>query len=90
MLAVEPAGDEAGLMLFRNGEMVTAYHNVCPHAGRRLDYAPGRFLLRDGRVTCAVHGATFEVAGGSCVAGPGGGALSAVPVRVADGWVWRD
>lgn len=77
-----------GLILLRRGAQVFAYHNECPHAGRRLDYAPGRFLVRDDRLTCAVHGATFNVASGACVAGPCRNGLIALPVEIADGAVW--
>jgi len=83
-----PDGEES-LILMRAGEAVTAWLNVCPHAGRRLDYAPGRFLQKDDRVICAVHGATFERASGVCVAGPCcGSSLRRIAVRVADGRVW--
>ena len=66
-----------------------AYRNVCPHAGRRLDWAPGRFLRdKQGHLVCAVHGATFELQGGECIAGPcRGAALRRIPVVVEDGLV---
>ena len=67
-----------------------AWINVCPHAGRRLDWAPGRFLAsKDGLLVCAVHGASFETRGGVCEAGPcRGESLRAVAVEVRDGAVW--
>jgi len=82
-------GDAESLVLHRDGDQVRAWLNVCPHAGRRLDWAPGRFLKsRDGLLVCAAHGASFELAGGECVAGPcRGEALRAVAVEVADGVV---
>lgn len=87
-LAIETVADAGGsasdLLLLRRGDRVHAYLNICPHAGRRLDYAPGRFLIRADRLICAAHGATFDVSTGTCVGGPGGGSLSAVPVRVDD------
>lgn len=58
------------VILLRHGDQVQGYLNVCPHAGRRLDYAPGKFLLKNGTLTCAVHGATFNQADGLCIAGP--------------------
>ncbi|MEN1973353.1 Rieske 2Fe-2S domain-containing protein [Luteimonas sp. MJ204] len=69
---------------------VRAWLNICPHAGRRLDWAPGRFLeSKEGLLVCAVHGASFETVGGVCEAGPcRGDALRAVPVEVRDGAVW--
>ncbi|HET8819863.1 MAG TPA: Rieske 2Fe-2S domain-containing protein [Arenimonas sp.] len=83
-------GDPASVLLHRDGEAVRAWVNVCPHAGRRLDWSPGRFLrTKQGLLVCAVHGATFELAAGECVAGPcRGDSLRAIPVEVRDGAVW--
>ena len=62
-------GDAESVILHRSGDVVRAWLNVCPHAGRRLDWAPGKFLRnRDGQLVCAVHGATFELAQGECIA----------------------
>ncbi len=82
-------GDAESLILHRDGDVVRAWLNVCPHAGRRLDWAPGKFLKsKDGQLVCAVHGATFELQRGECVAGPCRGAsLRAVDVHVRDGHV---
>ncbi|NII09835.1 Rieske 2Fe-2S domain-containing protein [Oleiagrimonas sp. C23AA] len=63
-------GEDASLIVLREGEAVAAYHNVCPHAGRRLDWAPGKFLLKDGVLVCAAHGAAFAAASGLCTDGP--------------------
>ncbi|MBE5315534.1 MAG: Rieske (2Fe-2S) protein [Xanthomonadales bacterium] len=84
-LAVDAQIDnsEESLVLVRSGERVEAFLNVCPHAGRRLDWAPGKFLMEGGRLICAAHGASFALPGGACVAGPcKGQSLSAVAVRV--------
>lgn len=83
-------GDAESLILHRRGSDVRAWFNVCPHAGRRLDWAPGRFLLgKDGLLVCAAHGASFELEQGLCVAGPCRGAsLRAVAVDVHEGGVW--
>ena len=82
-------GDDESLILHRDGNSVRAWLNVCPHAGRRLDWAPGRFLKdKQGRLVCAVHGATFELAAGECIAGPcKGSALKQIEVDVRDGVV---
>lgn len=82
-------GDAESLLLYRDGGQVRAWLNVCPHAGRRLDWAPGRFLKsKDGLLVCAVHGASFELQAGRCVAGPCiGESLRAVAVDVRDGLV---
>lgn len=75
--------EASSLILLRRGETVQAYLNVCPHAGRRLDYAPGQFLLKDRTLICAVHGASFNQDNGLCIAGPCRGEhLARVPVRV--------
>jgi len=82
-------GDAESLVLHRSGDRVSAWFNICPHAGRRLDWAPGRFLLsKDGHLVCAAHGASFALADGMCVAGPcRGESLRAVTVHVRDGQV---
>lgn len=82
-------GDSESLVLYRDGEQVRAWLNICPHAGRRLDWAPGQFLKsQEGHLICAAHGASFELQEGTCVAGPcKGGALRAVPTRLVDGQV---
>lgn len=82
-------GDSESLVLFRQGGEVRAWLNVCPHAGRRLDWAPGKFLKsKDGLLVCAAHGASFELQRGDCVAGPcRGDSLRAVPVQVVEGVV---
>ncbi|MGV8940414.1 MAG: Rieske (2Fe-2S) protein [Lysobacter sp.] len=83
-------GDIEPLVLYRDGDQVRAWINVCPHAGRQLDWAPGQFLKsKDGLLVCAAHGASFELQGGECVAGPcRGESLRAVEVEVRDGAVW--
>jgi nitrite reductase/ring-hydroxylating ferredoxin subunit len=76
------------LILVRTGAAVAAYHNECPHAGRRLDYAPGKFLIDDGQLICAAHGATFRIETGQCSGGPCRGAsLRSVRVEVIGGQV---
>lgn len=83
-------GDAESLILHRDGAQVRAWLNVCPHAGRRLDWAPGQFLKsKDGLLVCAAHGASFELQAGQSVAGPcRGDRLRAVAVEVRDGAVF--
>jgi nitrite reductase/ring-hydroxylating ferredoxin subunit len=85
----EVEGVAESLILHRSGDTVRAWLNICPHAGRRLDWAPGKFLLsKDGLLVCAAHGASFELSAGSCVAGPcRGDALRTVAVAIVDGEV---
>ena len=82
-------GDAESLIGQRVGRGARAWLNVCPHAGRRLDWAPGKFLKsKEGHLICAAHGASFELGRGDCVAGPcRGDSLRAVAVEVRDGQV---
>ena len=83
-------GEPESLILHRDDAgAVRAWRNICPHAGRRLDWAPGQFLrAKDGSLVCAVHGASFELEAGSCIAGPcRGDRLRAVAVHCVDGEV---
>jgi nitrite reductase/ring-hydroxylating ferredoxin subunit len=84
-------GIEESLILLRSGDRAVAFLNVCPHAGRRLDWAPGRFLIDQDRLVCAVHGASFERMTGVCVGGPcRGNALRPIAVVERDGWLLLD
>ena len=82
-------GDAESLILYRDGQQVRAWLNVCPHAGRRLDWAPGKFLKsKEGHLVCAAHGASFELVNGDCIAGPcRGDSLRRVAVEIRDGHV---
>ena len=81
-------GEYESIILQRDGDSWRAWLNVCPHAGRRLDYLPGKFLIDKGLLVCAAHGAQFRTTDGECVAGPCRGShLRAVPVEVVDGEV---
>ena len=84
-------GDAESLIVHRDAQgQVRAWFNICPHAGRRLDWAPGKFLRsKDGTLVCAAHGASFELQQGLCVAGPcRGESLREVAVDVRDDAVW--
>ena len=82
-------GDAESLILYRDGQRVRAWLNICPHAGRRLDWAPGKFLKsKEGHLVCAAHGASFELVNGDCIAGPcRGDSLRRVAVEIRDGQV---
>ena len=81
-------GEYESIILHRDGDDFRAWLNVCPHAGRRLDYLPGKFLMDKGNLVCAAHGATFRTTDGECVAGPCRGEhLRVVPVAVVEGEV---
>ena len=77
------------IVILRSGETVTAYLNVCPHAGRPFSLPSGKTLVSEGRyLVCPFHGASFDVATGACVGGPAGkSTLKPVAVTVVDGQV---
>ena len=82
-------GELESLILLRRGDEIRAFLNVCPHAGRQLDWAPGEFLFSSGKLVCAAHGATFSVPDGQCVAGPcRGESLREVSVEIRGGGVF--
>jgi len=83
-------GDLESLIVHRDGDRVRVWLNICPHAGRRLDWAPGKFLIsKAGHLVCAAHGASFSLGEGVCVEGPcRGEALRAVALDIRDGRVW--
>lgn len=77
------------LIVLRRDDVVRVFHNVCPHAGRRLDWAPGRFLVDQGFLVCAAHGAAFSLPAGVCVSGPcRGQSLAEVACEVRGGEVF--
>ena len=69
--------------LFRMGDRVTAIDAACPHAGGRL----GDGEVRDGVVTCPLHGWAFNVCTGSSLDPPGND-VGTYPVLVEDGKVF--
>ena len=73
----------------RKNDQVFAYVNVCPHAGKSLNWGPDRFLTKDnGRIMCAGHGSVFEIESGLCVEGAClGASLTSLDVEVIDGRV---
>jgi nitrite reductase/ring-hydroxylating ferredoxin subunit len=64
-------GQPARAFALRFDGRVVAYMNRCAHVPTELDWQPGEFLDLDKRwIICAVHGATYEPADGTCIAGP--------------------
>lgn len=81
-------GQAESLILWRGEEGLRLFLNICPHAGRRLDYAPGKFLMQNDRLICAAHGAAFALRDGHCVSGPcRGQSLQSLNVIVIDGMI---
>lgn len=79
-------GLSVALMAIRRGNDVFVYVNSCPHWSSPLDFAPGRFLNREGTfIQCSTHGAQFRIEDGLCIKGPClGGSLEAIPCSVRD------
>jgi nitrite reductase/ring-hydroxylating ferredoxin subunit len=76
------------IILVRVEDRVVGYHNECPHAGRRLDWAPGRFIVDKGHLVCAAHGAMFKLDNGTCTSGPClGSGLVPIALSIEDGAV---
>ena len=85
---VDSATGGFSLILVRVGQSVHAYHNECPHAGRPLNWAPGRFLIENGQLICAAHGALFALDTGACLGGPcRNQGLRSIGVVIRDGEV---
>ncbi len=80
-----------GFVVLRDGQL-HGYENVCPHAGRMLNWGPHRFLTKDdSMIMCAAHGAVFDIGSGECAAGPCmGESLRTIPVRETDGHIEAD
>ena len=80
------------VMLFRLGDQVRAYQNVCPHRFLSLSWAPDRFMIgEDGLLVCPHHGAAFELEQGECLQGPCvGDRLFPVEIRITDDEIWLD
>lgn len=89
-VSLREGGSVRYIALFRDGDGVRAYLNVCPHQGRNLNFGPDEFLFAsDGKLICPHHGACFEVATGLCTDGPCKGAsLTPVDIILEDGQVY--
>jgi len=86
---IEQAGRCRWLVLTRRDGTPRCWLNVCPHAGRGLNWAPDQFLKDpEGHLICSAHGAVFETDQGQCIAGPcKGDQLTAVPIEERDGQI---
>jgi nitrite reductase/ring-hydroxylating ferredoxin subunit len=91
-LTVSISGENIAIFVQTGPDQLRAWLNSCPHEGRRLDYAPGKFLIDKQNLVCAAHGASFRLSDGFCVGGPcRGESLRAVLVtELADGYLQLD
>lgn len=69
-LTVDISGENVAILVQVEGGQLRAWVNACPHEGRRLDFAPGKFLIDKQNLVCAAHGASFRLSDGFCVGGP--------------------
>lgn len=75
--------DGQEILLCNTGKGVHAVSGLCTHAVARLD--EGR--LRGHRLTCLLHGASFDVRNGAVMGGPACAPLRSYPTRVAHGYI---
>ena len=80
-LAVEVEGRKL-LVCHSRGEFFVVL-NKCSHAAEPLDC--GR--VRNGWVSCPIHGARFALATGEALNPPAKEPIQTFPARVTDGWV---
>ena len=63
--------EQRDIFVVRDGARAFGYVNSCPHVGTPLDWTPDEFMSGDGgHIMCRTHGALFEIADGTCIAGP--------------------
>ncbi|MGH8426443.1 MAG: Rieske (2Fe-2S) protein [Gammaproteobacteria bacterium] len=76
----------------RHGNELACFSNVCTHMGNPLNWAPNRFLSRDGSlILCSVHGAIYDPITGECRGGPcRGQGLKRWPVAVSGGVIMAE
>ncbi len=91
LFTLESGDDHREVFLTRLNGTVAAWANHCQHwTDTRLDRGDGA-PVREGKLVCRRHGATFDRASGECVWGPCEGAcLDAVAVTIEDGIVHLD
>lgn len=74
---------ERELVVCHTRDGVFAVDNVCTHAFARMSEG----YLKGTRLTCPLHGATFDVRTGAVLGGPATAPLAAYQTRVVDGMV---
>ena len=74
---------ERELVVCHTRDGVFAVDNVCTHALARMSEG----YLKGTRLTCPLHGATFDVRTGAVLGGPATFPLAAYQTRVVDGMV---
>jgi 3-phenylpropionate/trans-cinnamate dioxygenase ferredoxin subunit len=74
------------LLLVRDGERIIACERACPH--EQADLSLGR--IKDGRLFCPRHFASFDLDDGEVSAGWPSRRLRRYPVRAGNGRIWID
>jgi len=74
------------LLLVRDGERIIACERACPH--EQADLSLG--LIKDGRLFCPRHFASFDLDDGQVSAGWPSRRLRRYPVRAGNGRIWID
>jgi nitrite reductase/ring-hydroxylating ferredoxin subunit/uncharacterized membrane protein len=75
--------DGVGLVLHRDGDVILAVGERCPHLGAPMSDG----WVDRGRVVCPWHGSRFECDSGDVVRGPATASLPSYPTRIRDGMV---
>jgi len=73
-------------LIVKKGEAYFAYRNQCRHLAITLDLNDEQFFNAEGtHLQCQMHGATYEIESGECIAGPCVGAfLEKLDLRVEE------
>ncbi len=74
---------ERELVVCHTRDGVFAVDNVCTHAFARMSEG----YLKGTRLTCPLHGASFDVRTGAVLGGPATIPLASYPTRIVDGTV---
>ena len=74
---------ERELVVCHTRDGVFAVDNICTHALARMSEG----YLKGTRITCPLHGATFDVRTGAVLGGPATMPLAAYQTRVVDGMI---
>ena len=75
--------DGRAVALFRSGDAVVAFEDVCPHAGAPLSAG----VCKNGEVVCSWHGFRFDAKTGECRLFPGAPSATTRVVKVEGGRV---
>lgn len=84
--------DKMAILAVKKDGQIYLYRNHCPHIGIALEWVPDQFLDHSKTlIQCANHGALFDIASGTCVAGPCvGQTLTPISFVVRDGNIFID